>query len=67
MATERSGRIILLEDNILIASAPYSAPSAYYFPKIGRMSAIEVVKGPAAITQGLYTIGGGKYGVYTCS
>jgi Fe(3+) dicitrate transport protein len=58
VATERSGRITLLEDNILIAPAPYSASSAYYFPTIGRMSAIEVVKGPAAITQGPYTIGG---------
>lgn len=58
VATERSGRITLLEDNILIAPAPYSAPSAYYFPTVGRLSAIEVVKGPAAITQGPYTIGG---------
>ena len=58
VATERSGRITLLEDNILIAPAPYSAPSAYYFPTSGRMHAIEVVKGPAAITQGPYTIGG---------
>lgn len=58
VATERSGRITLLEDNILIAPAPYSAPSAYYFPTAGRMQAVEVVKGPAAITQGPYTIGG---------
>ncbi len=58
VATERSGRITLLEDNVLIAPAPYSAPSAYYFPTAGRMSAFEVLKGPAAITQGPYTIGG---------
>lgn len=58
VATERSGRITLLEDNVLIAPAPYSAPSAYYFPTVGRMAAFEVLKGPAAITQGPYTIGG---------
>ena len=58
VATERSGRITLLEDNVLIAPAPYSAPSAYYFPTVGRMAAIEVLTGPAAITQGPYTIGG---------
>jgi len=56
--TERSGRVTLLEDNVLIAPAPYSAPSAYYFPTPGRMHAFEVVKGPAAITQGPYTVGG---------
>ena len=58
VATERSGRITLLEDNVLIAPAPYSAPSAYYFPTAGRMAAVEVLTGPAAITQGPYTIGG---------
>lgn len=58
VATERSSRITLLEDNVLIAPAPYSAPSAYYFPTIARMQGVEVLKGPAAITQGPYTIGG---------
>ena len=58
VATERSARITLLEDGVLIAPAPYSAPAAYYFPTAGRMAAFEILKGPAAIAQGPYTIGG---------
>ncbi|RYZ01822.1 MAG: TonB-dependent receptor [Myxococcales bacterium] len=55
---DRSKKLTLMEDGILFGPAPYSAPAAYYFPLMTRMTSVRVIKGPAAIAYGPQTVGG---------
>ena len=55
---DRSKKITVMEDGVLVAPAAYSAPAAYYFPLMARVERVFVIKGPAAISFGPQTVGG---------
>jgi Fe(3+) dicitrate transport protein len=54
----RSKKVTLMEDGVLIAPAPYSAPAAYYFPSMEKIYNFEIYKGPAAVQFGPNSVGG---------
>lgn len=55
---DRSKKVTLMEDGILFGPAPYSAPAAYYFPLMTRMTQVRVIKGPGAVAFGPQTVAG---------
>ncbi|MCX7887771.1 MAG: TonB-dependent receptor plug domain-containing protein, partial [Verrucomicrobiae bacterium] len=54
----RSSKVTLMEDGVLTAPAPYSAPQSYYTPNIHRMSGAEILKGSSQVRFGPHTTGG---------
>jgi len=53
----RSGKVLLLEDGIPIAYAPYGDNATYYHPPVDRFERIEVLKGSGQIAYGPHTVG----------
>jgi Fe(3+) dicitrate transport protein len=54
----RSSRVLLLEDGIPLAYAPYGDNAAYYHPPVERFERIELLKGSGQIAFGPMTVGG---------
>lgn len=55
---DRSRTVLVLEDGIPVALAPYGEPEMYYTPPIDRMERVELIKGSGSIQFGPQTIGG---------
>jgi Fe(3+) dicitrate transport protein len=54
----RSSKVLLLEDGVPTAFAPYGDNASYYHPPIERFDRIEVLKGSSQIAHGPVTLGG---------
>ncbi len=55
---DRSRKVLMLEDGIPIALAPYGEPEMYYSPPVERMRRVEILKGSGQIVHGPQTVGG---------
>jgi Fe(3+) dicitrate transport protein len=54
----RSSKVLLLEDGLAVAFAPYGDNATYYHPPIERFDRVEVLKGSSQIAYGPVTLGG---------
>lgn len=54
----RSKKITLLEDGVFLGPAPYSAPAAYYFPQMTKITGADLIKGSMSSLYGPTSIGG---------
>ncbi|WP_240469841.1 TonB-dependent receptor [Cyclobacterium sp. SYSU L10401] len=55
---DRSRSVLVMEDSVPVALAPYGEPEMYYSPAIDRMAGIEILIGSGQILYGPQTIGG---------
>jgi len=55
---DKSRTVLMLEDGVPIALAPYGEPEMYYTPSMDRMVGVEVIKGSGSILFGPQTFGG---------
>jgi Fe(3+) dicitrate transport protein len=53
----RSSKLLMLEDGIPLAYAPYGDNASYYHPPVNRFERIEVLKGSSQILFGPQTLG----------
>lgn len=54
----RSRSVLVMEDGIPVALAPYGEPEMYYTPAMDRMEGVEILKGSGSILYGPQTVGG---------
>jgi outer membrane receptor for Fe3+-dicitrate len=54
----RSAKVLLLEDGLPLAYAPYGDNVSYYHPPIERFESAEILKGSGQIAYGPVTVGG---------
>jgi outer membrane receptor for Fe3+-dicitrate len=54
----RSQKVLVLEDGVPVAPAPYGYPELYYHPPLERFTEVELVTGGGQLLYGPQTIGG---------